>query len=537
MDTYNKTCLVEPSVAPNLKHETFVLMDIYRGTEKFCYDVMRAWQKQTTLTSQQNCSDCLLGTLQLDQSSGFSHSGEFEKEFSFLTSSCGNKRFAPSTAMPIALNPSQKSSTVLASASTSATAGPCMEMYTIQEDDTCNGICKAENVSTYSLMSYNRLKAYCKDLPPAGTKLCMPPSCDIYTVQGKDTCRSIAAAQPGYVTITQIQAWNPNLNALCTNMKQQEGMQICVSPPGQSFNNSNATGTASTPAPLATTEAPRPSSLANGTITHCAKYYVAKKGDTCDKITREQPLSLKSSDLKFLNTGLDANCSNIIPGDSYCVEAVGDISTYSGYGIAITGDCTGAGSPSTCYGDWATLSPVPFGGYGDLNDSSTTRPRSSSRTNSKSTTTQPKFTAMPRASGTLSSSKCDRYIEHVNAGSNEINKLVNSCSSIANFYGINVDDFVKWNPSLDRDDCELSRGYSYCVSLKNAVETPTPTQSGIDSNCTNFYKVVKDNGCYAIATDHGITPAEFHEYNPAVKKDCSGLWPDYYVCVGVTDGA
>lgn len=228
MDTYNKTCLVEPSVAPNLKHETFVLMDIYRGTEKFCYDVMRAWQKQTTLTSQQNCSDCLLGTLQLDQSSGFSHSGEFEKEFSFLTSSCGNKRFAPSTAMPIALNPSQKSSTVLASASTSATAGPCMEMYTIQEDDTCNGICKAENVSTYSLMSYNRLKAYCKDLPPAGTKLCMPPSCDIYTVQGKDTCRSIAAAQPGYVTITQIQAWNPNLNALCTNMKQQEGMQICV---------------------------------------------------------------------------------------------------------------------------------------------------------------------------------------------------------------------------------------------------------------------------------------------------------------------
>lgn len=75
------------------------------------------------------------------------------------------------------------------------------------------------------------------------------------------------------------------------------------------------------------------------------------------------------------------------------------------------------------------------------------------------------------------------------------------------------------------------------TTSSTGVETPTPTQSGIDSNCTNFYKVVKDNGCYAIATDHGITPAEFHEYNPAVKKDCSGLWPDYYVCVGVTDGA
>jgi hypothetical protein len=103
-----------------------------------------------------------------------------------------------------------------------------LDTYTIRADDTCNGICKAENVSTYSLISYNRLNAYCRDFPSSGTKLCMPPSCDIYTIQGNDTCHSIAVAQPGYVTVTQIQAWNPNLNALCTNMKQQEGMQICV---------------------------------------------------------------------------------------------------------------------------------------------------------------------------------------------------------------------------------------------------------------------------------------------------------------------
>ncbi|CAI7639343.1 unnamed protein product [Penicillium manginii] len=187
---------------------------------------------------------------------------------------------------------------------------------------------------------------------------------------------------------------------------------------------------------------------------------------------------------------------------------------------------------------------------------------------------------MPRASGTLSSSKCDKYIEYINAGRDEITQIVNGCSSIVQFYDINVDDFVKWNPSLKRDNCKLSKGYSYCVSLKNAgsttlststtessstntavasefqttadepdptsteptptstgVETPTPTQSGIDSNCTKFYKVVKDDGCYAIAIHNGITPADFHQYNPAVKNDCSELWPDHYVCVGVTNGA
>lgn len=67
------------------------------------------------------------------------------------------------------------------------------------------------------------------------------------------------------------------------------------------------------------------------------------------------------------------------------------------------------------------------------------------------------------------------------------------------------------------------------------ITTPTPTQSGMASDCDKFYKVEKGDGCYAIATSHGITPDQFFEYNPAVKKDCSGLWPDYFVCIGVAE--
>lgn len=37
---------------------------------------------------------------------------------------------------------------------------------------------------------------------------------------------------------------------------------------------------------------------------------------------------------------------------------------------------------------------------------------------------------------------------------------------------------------------------------------------------------------YDIANAAGISLDDFVQYNPAVKSDCSGLIPDYYVCIG-----
>ncbi|KAI3394215.1 hypothetical protein diail_3030 [Diaporthe ilicicola] len=37
----------------------------------------------------------------------------------------------------------------------------------------------------------NNLEAGCTQLPAAGAQLCMPPSCDVYTVQANDTCWGI----------------------------------------------------------------------------------------------------------------------------------------------------------------------------------------------------------------------------------------------------------------------------------------------------------------------------------------------------------
>lgn len=67
------------------------------------------------------------------------------------------------------------------------------------------------------------------------------------------------------------------------------------------------------------------------------------------------------------------------------------------------------------------------------------------------------------------------------------------------------------------------------------VTTPTPVQPGMVANCISFYLVQPGDGCFDIATTHGISLTQFYAYNPAV-GECTNLWPEYYVCVGVSEG-
>ncbi|RKU43160.1 hypothetical protein DL546_003338 [Coniochaeta pulveracea] len=65
---------------------------------------------------------------------------------------------------------------------------------------------------------------------------------------------------------------------------------------------------------------------------------------------------------------------------------------------------------------------------------------------------------------------------------------------------------------------------------------PGPTQPGLVSTCTSFYKVVGGDGCWDIVTNkyEGVfTLDQFYSWNPALNGDCSGLQAGYYVCVGV----
>ncbi|KAH7016728.1 hypothetical protein EDB80DRAFT_827002 [Ilyonectria destructans] len=135
------------------------------------------------------------------------------------------------------------------------------------------------------------------------------------------------------------------------------------------------------------------------------------------------------------------------------------------------------------------------------------------------------------------------------------------CEFIPEFYGITLEDFLKWNPSLTDSCGNFQEGYSFCVEGKadtgtptvttstkttttkapttttapgNGIKTPEPVQPGIVNNCDEFYLVKEGEGCRDIATKHGITLAQFTTWNSKTGTNCAALWVDTYACVSIT---
>lgn len=67
----------------------------------------------------------------------------------------------------------------------------------------------------------------------------------------------------------------------------------------------------------------------------------------------------------------------------------------------------------------------------------------------------------------------------------------------------------------------------------DGISTPTPYQTGMASNCDEFYLVESGDECGTIAADEGISLDEFSAWNPAVGTSYSLLLLGEYVCVGI----
>lgn len=66
----------------------------------------------------------------------------------------------------------------------------------------------------------------------------------------------------------------------------------------------------------------------------------------------------------------------------------------------------------------------------------------------------------------------------------------------------------------------------------NGISTPTPYQAGMATNCNKFHLVVSGDQCGTIASNAGITLANFYAWNPAVGSTCAYLDLRDYVCIG-----
>jgi hypothetical protein len=117
------------------------------------------------------------------------------------------------------------------------------------------------------------------------------------------------------------------------------------------------------------------------------------------------------------------------------------------------------------------------------------------------------------------------------------------CAAVASKNGITVAQFTAWNPSAGSSCAGLWADAYACVSIightptpvqpGNGVQTPSPIQSGMVTNCKTFHFVVKDETCATITTKYRISQSNFVRWNPAVGSDCRGMWAQTYACVAV----
>ncbi|KAJ5109928.1 hypothetical protein N7532_002573 [Penicillium argentinense] len=222
--TYNFTCRRDPE------------------SGEFCAPIFDAWGDGKA--DNQTCSDCVLGTYQAQMSFPQGYDEGLAKSFSSMTSSCSATNYLITSPAPTTISQSAKPTP-----SPSSTPKKCASTYTIKDRDDCHSISRSQSVSLANMLYLNNLEAGCTHFPEAGTKLCMPNKCQIYTVKEDDSCYGITEAYKNAFTMSQLVSWNVDINSGCDNLEMLVGHQICVSYPGDSGLSSSVTPAASTPAP------------------------------------------------------------------------------------------------------------------------------------------------------------------------------------------------------------------------------------------------------------------------------------------------
>ncbi|KFY12573.1 hypothetical protein V492_03806 [Pseudogymnoascus sp. VKM F-4246] len=138
-----------------------------------------------------------------------------------------------------------------------------------------------------------------------------------------------------------------------------------------------------------------------------------------------------------------------------------------------------------------------------------------------------------------------------------------SCDTSLLIADVTIDKLTSMNPSIKSCD-DWKEDYSYCIDSAsgipeptttpgpgttpptttippttttvipgNGIATPTPFQEGMTTSCNRFRKVGLNEQCSAIASEAGISLADFYSWNPAVGTQCSALWAENYVCIGI----
>ncbi|KAL1961764.1 hypothetical protein VTN77DRAFT_1090 [Rasamsonia byssochlamydoides] len=228
------------------------------------------------------CSSCFMRHLQAVQSTPYSNYDESWPENYAAAQAFCNVSY-PTAVQPWPLNVTQTLPAGLVYATGNATT--------------------SNSVSSGALRVLNNLFPDCSNLSP-GTSLCLPMTCQTYTVQPNDTCWSIAG---NYSTsFISLISYNPTINSQCSNLAT--GEIICLSPPSGNYTPTTIPGVTPTQTSVyATSAVSAPGLVAQGTTTDCGV------GIRCS-------YDITFAQLQAWNPSINLGCTNLQIGEAYCVN-------------------------------------------------------------------------------------------------------------------------------------------------------------------------------------------------------------------------
>ncbi|PYI18206.1 hypothetical protein BO86DRAFT_314207 [Aspergillus japonicus CBS 114.51] len=381
------------------------------------------------------------------------------------------------------------------------------------------------------------------------------------------TCAEIEATYS--ITEEEFLEWNPYISLLYTDCNLVAGYDYCVDINFETFGtSSSSTISASTAgsATVASTGITTPSPIQTGMTATCDEFYLVVSGDTCAAIASDAGIAL--SDFYAWNPAVGTSCADLDVGDYVCIGATGTVTsttaTGSGTGIVtpapiqtgmtatcdafhlvVSGDTCAdiASDAGIALSDFYAWNPAVGTSCADLDVGDYVCVGATGTVTSTTTTSSGTGIVTPAPIQTGMTATCDVFHLVVSG---------DTCADIASDAGIALADFYSWNPAVGSSCADLDVGDYVCVGIEggtatatattttttatttgNGVTTPTPIQTGMVSDCDSFYYVVSGDGCSSIASAEGVTVAELEEWNPAIGTDCTDLWTETYICVGI----
>ncbi|XP_014561981.1 carbohydrate-binding module family 50 protein [Bipolaris victoriae FI3] len=333
------------------------------------------------------------------------------------------------------------------------------------------------------------------------------------------------------ISLDEFRRWNPSVNADCGNLVV--GKSYCIETadepvasdpapaPASSSTSSVRSSAVPTPSTFTTSSVPVVTSSASrstppstttttsagngvetpqptqpGMVSNCNKFHYIDQNTVCSQVLSYQKISV--ADLFRWNPSVNADCTGLQKLVNVCVGVIGGSTP----------------TPST-----TTPTPTPTATKGNNGVE----------------------TPLPTQPGMVSNCAVFHYI-----GPNTV------CSQVLSYQKISMEDLYRWNPSVNADCTGLQKLVNVCVRVigattttpkpstittaGNGIQTPQPTQPGMVANCNKFHFINQGVVCSQVISYQKITREDFVKWNPTVNDDCSGMWANVNVCVGVIGG-